>query len=556
MMRLKSLLIACAGFMSAQAFAVDPPPEFPVTQVTSPWVTSAAQAGVWSLRLQDGSGNAITSQASGGQRALDVGINVLGIQVDPRARTWTLSGGTDIVKAQLQDNAGSAIVLGQAAAAGSLPVVTQADASPATQAVTTQDLVSATAAGANSQSIITGTPTAGSAATFSLSSWEGIEVQVTGTWTGSLTSEISIDGGTTWYLRGIKQSGASYIANTFTANFSGGLNVSGMTNFRIRATAAMTGTATVKVIQSVNQGSVIVTNPGLLRDGTTQSITNTIKAASTAAQAADTSVVVGLSPNSPVPTGTNTIGAVKLVGDTDATKIGNVSDRLKIDDGGTAVPMINRTDVSTTVSASGNSSALDTNGLAAINYNFSVTAISGSGAYIQFHVQTSDDGTTWATYADTPRLTVTGITRYQSFRQAGRYYRYTWDVAGTTPSVTFNIVTTLKPFQSNRKSIRFFYADLDLTTNGNVSTTFTADDCRNIGVFYIRGADGGNNATVAVQGSLDQVNWTSLTGNLSANPSTSNSQTFVDNAYRFYQFIVIAKTSAGTRTVDFQWSCN
>jgi hypothetical protein len=43
------------------------------------------QSGNWSQRLQDGAGNNITSQASGGQRALDVGVNVGGVQVDPRA---------------------------------------------------------------------------------------------------------------------------------------------------------------------------------------------------------------------------------------------------------------------------------------------------------------------------------------------------------------------------------------------------------------------------------------------------------------------------------------
>lgn len=67
-----------------------------VTQSTSPWVTSRN----WNLgfaadsvtsRTQDGSGNAITSQVSGSQRALDVGINVAGAQVDPRTRTWNLS---------------------------------------------------------------------------------------------------------------------------------------------------------------------------------------------------------------------------------------------------------------------------------------------------------------------------------------------------------------------------------------------------------------------------------------------------------------------------------
>lgn len=45
---------------------------------------AAVQSGTWSTRLQDGSGNLITSQASGAQRALDVGIDVAGVQVDPR----------------------------------------------------------------------------------------------------------------------------------------------------------------------------------------------------------------------------------------------------------------------------------------------------------------------------------------------------------------------------------------------------------------------------------------------------------------------------------------
>lgn len=85
----------------------------PVTQATSPWLTSrnwtllnttdsvnAVQSGNWYLRLQDGSGNLITSQASGAsQRALDIGIDVAGVQVDPRTRTWTLGAGTDGITA-------------------------------------------------------------------------------------------------------------------------------------------------------------------------------------------------------------------------------------------------------------------------------------------------------------------------------------------------------------------------------------------------------------------------------------------------------------------------
>ena len=36
-------------------------------------------------KLDDGSGNSITSQANGAQRALDVGIDVAGVQIDPRS---------------------------------------------------------------------------------------------------------------------------------------------------------------------------------------------------------------------------------------------------------------------------------------------------------------------------------------------------------------------------------------------------------------------------------------------------------------------------------------
>lgn len=46
---------------------------------------AATQSGTWSTRTQDGSGNSLTSQVSGAQRALDVGVNVAGVQVDPRA---------------------------------------------------------------------------------------------------------------------------------------------------------------------------------------------------------------------------------------------------------------------------------------------------------------------------------------------------------------------------------------------------------------------------------------------------------------------------------------
>lgn len=54
--------------------------------------------------LQDGSGNAVTSQANGSKRALDVGIDVAGVQIDPRSiRTLTA---TDIVSVQALSSSG------------------------------------------------------------------------------------------------------------------------------------------------------------------------------------------------------------------------------------------------------------------------------------------------------------------------------------------------------------------------------------------------------------------------------------------------------------------
>lgn len=42
-------------------------------------------SGRITAKLADGSGNAVTSQVNGAQRALDVGINVAGVQIDPRS---------------------------------------------------------------------------------------------------------------------------------------------------------------------------------------------------------------------------------------------------------------------------------------------------------------------------------------------------------------------------------------------------------------------------------------------------------------------------------------
>jgi hypothetical protein len=110
-------------------------------------------------KLQDGLGNSITSQVNGIQRALDVGIDVAGVQIDPRSiRTLTSTdtvtanqgtanatpwneniaqvGGsavaiaaTGIVKVGLTDGVGTSITVGQKVMASSLPVTIASDQS-------------------------------------------------------------------------------------------------------------------------------------------------------------------------------------------------------------------------------------------------------------------------------------------------------------------------------------------------------------------------------------------------------------------------------------------
>lgn len=160
---------------------------------------------------------------------------------------------------------------GQVQFGNQIAVKSLVDSIPASQNITTQDIGSSVASGMNSQSIITGTPTANSTTNFTVSGKQTVRVMVSGTWTGTLQSEISIDRGTTWAITGVHLNGTSYTSATFTANFVGNLSVSGVTNYRLRATAAVTGTATVKIVSSMTGSTFYLANGVRITDPTTQS---------------------------------------------------------------------------------------------------------------------------------------------------------------------------------------------------------------------------------------------------------------------------------------------
>jgi hypothetical protein len=152
---------------------------------------------------------------------------------------------------------------------GNLPTSSSvaADATPSNINITTSDIVSTNTVGQNGQIFYSGSPTPNSFANYALSSNEGVSVQTSGTWVGTLQSELSTDGGTTYIPVTMSQTGLHTYVTSFTGNVNAKVNTAGATNFRIRSTLFSSGTCTVKVIQTANIGTtqlstaVNVSNP-------------------------------------------------------------------------------------------------------------------------------------------------------------------------------------------------------------------------------------------------------------------------------------------------------
>ena len=159
-----------------------------------------------------------------------------------------------------------------------LAAYSAADSYPASQSITIVDTGSSSTTGANSQPIITGTPTVGSVASFGTVSISSVKWQVTGTWTGTLRSECSIDAGVTWYVMPFHQDGITTYPSTATANFEGSIQAAGTTYCRLRATATMTGTAVVTVVETSNASSTYLNGGISITPSGTQDV-NLIKVA-------------------------------------------------------------------------------------------------------------------------------------------------------------------------------------------------------------------------------------------------------------------------------------
>lgn len=168
--------------------------------------------------------------------------------------------------------------------------------------ITAQDVASANTAGANGSNLVTGTPTANSALVFPINGRAAVAIALTGTWTGTVAFEESFDGGTTWASGGVHTIGTVVRTGTATLNGLFTAHCAGATHYRIRATAAMTGTLTVTVCFTSGASSVRVAGPVSIADNVSLA-SLTIKPASTAPATTDTTAVVGVADGNDVTQG-------------------------------------------------------------------------------------------------------------------------------------------------------------------------------------------------------------------------------------------------------------
>jgi hypothetical protein len=111
--------------------------------------------------------------------------------------------------------------------------------------------------GQGSQSLLTGTPTANSSVAAQAGGAATVAIQISGTWTGTLSFEKSLDGTTFIPAQVFLVVGTTTTALTsVTGNCVLYAATNGTTIFRVRATAAVTGTAVVSVATAPGTASV------------------------------------------------------------------------------------------------------------------------------------------------------------------------------------------------------------------------------------------------------------------------------------------------------------
>lgn len=264
-------------------------------------LSSAAQADISnnSSFLYDSAGNGLTSQASSAQRALDVGIDVAGVQIDPRSVRLLTS--SDVITADqggtwnITNITGTVSLPTGAATAANQTNVQSAVGSSATTAITVQGSASGVAVPVSAASLPlpTGASTSNNQTNGSQktqvvdASGNSVTTQANGT---ARALDVGIDvAGVQVDPRSIRALTASDVVTAQQGGAPWSQNVTQFGGSAVVTGTGASGSGIPRVTVS-NDSKVIAW------DGTN---TTTVKAASAAPAAADTALVVAQSPTSP-----------------------------------------------------------------------------------------------------------------------------------------------------------------------------------------------------------------------------------------------------------------
>lgn len=362
--------------------------------------------------------------------------------------------------------------LGQTTMAASVPVTIASNQSDVPVAVT--DL---TASGnITTQNLVpAGAATAGSAVAITPAGRAGLTIQVTGTYTGALSLQGTVDG-TTWVTIGgvaLLNMGTGVSSATIASAATGifQAEVSGFAQVRVTALAAVTGTAVLSI----------------------------------RAAAAPTSVTIG----APIPTGANNIGIVVLSGPSS----------LYVDVASAAITSTTTSSVNIPV--------------AGCNYeiNVPVTAVSGTSPTLDVVIQESDDlGTNWFDVYHFPRITAPGMNRSPKMAYTGNRLRYVQTVGGTTPSFT-RAINRVTYSDTSRPYRRIFDRSLNSAQAlGAVTATMVVvASVSNLQLTIAAGAITTTAPAIQLQGSEDGgVTWYNLGSPLTAVASSTVQVTVAD----------------------------
>lgn len=288
----------------------------------------------------------------------------------------------------------------------------------ATGNITTQNLVPA------------GTATAGSAVELIIGDAGSAAIQVTGTYTGALSLQVTVNG-TTWVTVGgtpfLNLATGGYLA-TITSALQSVFQVDcgGFARIRITGLAAMTGTATVTIVG--NPAASMVALDAALPAGT-----NAIGVVDTELPAAAAMSDAVANPTTPM------IGAVQMIynGSTFERARGNWN------------------------TTTGDTGAKTTTGNGATQTNFNargvivqtnITAVSGTTPSMTLTLQYSLDGTIWIPLLNSAAITAAGqnylfvhpnmvaVANNVAQFPLPRVWRMAWAITGTTPSFTIGAI--------------------------------------------------------------------------------------------------------------------